>query len=131
MLIYNMSFISKLEFKKSKATFEDSSKMVEATLKGKFKRDDLIKNINALAKGFNSKHVQMGISAHYKKVNKWGPSLISQTNNAIMVWDPSDSPDTEEAYRNDTIDFIHIFVIEDKEAQKLNKRKPKNEVIFK
>jgi hypothetical protein len=126
-----MSFISKLNFQKSKTVFEDGSKMVEATLKGNFNRDDLLKNINNLAKEFNSKHVQLGIAAHYKKVNKWGPSLISESNKHIAVWDPSDSPETEEAYRNDVIDHIHVFVIEDKKEPVLKKRKPKNEVMFK
>jgi hypothetical protein len=100
--------------------------MLQASLKGKFNRDQLSKNINGLAKEINSKDVQLGISAHYKNVNKWTPSLISYSNGHIPVWDPSDSPDTQEAYENDEIDFIHVFVIENKNAPKLKILKPKN-----
>lgn len=121
-----MSFIGKLDFKNSKVEFADGRKMLQASLKGKFNRDQLSKNINGLAKEINSKDVQLGISAHYKNVNKWTPSLISYSNGHVPVWDPSDSPDTQEAYENDEIDFIHVFVIENKNAPKLKILKPKN-----
>jgi len=121
-----MSFIGKLDFKNSKVEFADGQKMLQASLKGKFNRDQLSKNINGLAKEINSKDVQLGISAHYKNVNKWTPSLISYSNGHVPVWDPSDSPDTQEAYENDEIDFIHVFVIENKNAPKLKILKPKN-----
>jgi len=121
-----MSFIGKLDFKNSKVEFADGRKMLQASLKGKFNRDQLSKNINGLAKEINSKDVQLGISAHYKNVNKWTPSLISYSNGHVPVWDPSDSPDTQEAYENDDIDFIHVFVIENKNAPKLKILKPKN-----
>ena len=121
-----MSFIGKLDFKNSKVEFADGQKMLQASLKGKFNRDQLSKNINGLAKEINSKDVQLGISAHYKNVNKWTPSLISYSNGHVPVWDPSDSPDTQEAYENDDIDFIHVFVIENKNAPKLKILKPKN-----
>jgi hypothetical protein len=126
-----MSFIGKLDFKKSKVEFADGRKMLQASLKGKFNRDQLSKNINGLAKEINSKHVQLGISAHYKNVDKWTPSLISNSNGHVPVWDPSDSPDTQEAYENDEIDFIHVFVIEDKKAPEIKRLKPKNNVMFK
>ena len=110
-----MSFIGKLDFKKSEKTrFADGRKLLEAKLGGKFTREELSKGINAFAKEFNSKDVQIGISAHYKKVNKWTPALISSSAHKIAVWDSSDSPETEEAYQNDTIDYIHVFAIESK-----------------
>jgi hypothetical protein len=121
-----MSFIGKLDFKNSKVEFADGRKMLQASLKGKFNRDQLSKNINGLAKEINSKDVQLGISAHYKNVNKWTPSLISYSNGHVPVWDPSDSPDTQEAYENDDIDFIHVFVIENKNAPEIKRLKPKN-----
>jgi hypothetical protein len=126
-----MSFIGKLDFKKSKVVFADGRKMLQASLKGKFNRDQLSKNINGLANEIDSKHVQLGISAHYKNIDKWTPSLISNSNGHIPVWDPSDSPDTQEAYENDEIDFIHVFVIEDKNAPEIKRLKPKNNVMFK
>jgi len=110
-----MSFIGKLDFKKNeKIKFADGKKLVEAKLKGNFSRDELIKGINSFAKEFNSKDVQIGISTHYKNVNKWCPALISSSDQKIAVWDSSDSPETEEAYRNDSIDYIHVFAIENK-----------------
>jgi hypothetical protein len=126
-----MSFIGKLNFEKSKVVFADGRKMLQASLKGKFNRDQLSKNINGLANEIDSKHVQLGISAHYKNIDKWAPSLISNSNGHIPVWDPSDSPDTQEAYENDEIDFIHVFVIEDKNAPEIKRLKPKNNVMFK
>jgi len=121
-----MSFLKKLHFEKSKVQFADSRKLLEATLKGKFDRDDVKTQINQLAKSFNSPKVQLGVALHYKNVNKWTPSLITPSNQNIPVWDSSDSPDTAEAYRNDTVDAIHVFVIEDNANVGVNKfRKPK------
>ena len=89
----------------------------------------MLKNVNALAKNFNTDTVQIGTAIHFKKVNKWGPSLLKKTNQPMMLWDPTDSPDTEEAYKNDTIDAIHIYILEDKaKVHKEVYRKPKKEV---
>jgi hypothetical protein len=109
-----MSFVEKLNFKKSPVVFEDGRKMLIARLPGNFKRENLINGINDLAKEFNDKDVQMGISCHYKNINKWGPALMSRTNQRISVWNHLDSPETVEAYRNDTIDHIYVTVIENK-----------------
>ena len=109
-----MSFIEKLNFKKSDVVFEDGRKMLVARLPGNFKREDLKKGINTFAKEFNSKDVQMGISCHYKNLNRWAPALVSRTNQEIGIWDSSDSPETAELYRNDAIDYIYVTVIENK-----------------
>ena len=109
-----MSFIEKLNFVKSNAVFADGRKMLEAKLSGHFKRDQLLDGINDFANEFNDKNVQIGIAAHYKNIKKWSPALISSSNQKISLWDCSDSPETAEAYRNDSIDYIHVFVIENK-----------------
>jgi len=44
-----MSFIEKLNFKKSDVVFEDGRKMLVGRLSGNFKREDLKKGINAFA----------------------------------------------------------------------------------
>lgn len=109
-----MSFIEKLNFVKSNAVFADGRKMLEAKLSGHLKRDQLLDGINDFANEFNDKNVQIGIAAHYKNIKKWSPALISSSNQKISLWDCSDSPETAEAYRNDSIDYIHVFVIENK-----------------
>jgi len=36
------------------------------------------------------------------------------SNETNQVWNPIDSPDTADAYLKDTIDNVHIFIIEEK-----------------
>jgi len=121
-----MSLLDKLKFKNSNTKFADGRKLVEASLTGKFTRDNILKNINSLAAQFEDEHVQLGAAIHYKGVNKWAPALFRKSTQHMMIWDPSDSPETAEAYRNDTIDTVHFFVLEDKEKVHKDKyRKPK------
>lgn len=119
-----MSFINKINFKESETKFADNRKMIDGSLNGIFTRDQIIKEINIFARQFNDKNVQIGISMHYKKINKWAPALISPSDKNIVVWDSSDSPEMEEAYKNDTIDYVHVYVIE-------NKNMKNSDVFFK
>ena len=85
----------------------------------------MLKEINALAKKFNSSSYQIGIAQHFKYVNKWTPAIFYKTDGPIAMWDASDSPEEEAAYRNDIIDGIHIFLLEDKNNVHTDKyRKP-------
>ncbi len=112
-----MGFIEKTDFKKSKIKFDNGAKVLESSVKGTFTREKIIKQINVFAKQFNSPNVKIGIATHYKNVNKWGPAMMDYSNENIQVWNPIDSPDTADAYLKDTIDNVHIFIIEEKKIR--------------
>ena len=121
-----MSFLKKLKFEKSKAQFFDSRKLLEANLKGNFETDNIKDNLNALAKQFDSPDYQLGVAMHYKNVGKWTPAIFRKSNQNMVLWSADDSPDTVDAYRNDIIDHIRVYIIEDTKNihPENSKRKP-------
>jgi hypothetical protein len=126
-------FLDKLDFKKSKLTMPKGTKLLEATLKkGKFSREQVVKNVNALARQFCDPLVKIGVSIHYKKMNAWGTGLMNHSNKNILVWNPDDSPDTKEAYMHDSIDAVHFMVLKSNiKDTKTTHRTPKKAVLDK
>jgi hypothetical protein len=122
------NFIPKLKFKKSNLKFDDGSKLLEASLSGKFDRSHILTELNKLSEGLKdgNKSIQLGVAIHYHNVNDWGPALMRSTNVPMELWNPSDSPDTVEAYRNDYIDSIHVFIVEhNADVEHVSHRTPK------
>ena len=119
-----MSIINKINFKKSDQKFNDGRKLLESTIKGNFTREQIKKDLDTLAKSFNNKDISLGIACRYHNVAKWSPALFRASNTHMMLWDGSDSPETAEAYRNDTIDTIHVFVLENKNQVEHTHQKP-------
>eukprot|EP01038_Epipyxis_sp_PR26KG_P015562 gene15562-21014_t len=134
-----MSFLKDLKFVKSTVQFTDGRKLLEGTLKRNLERSNIKDNMNKLAKQFDSPHYQLGCAMHYKNINKWVPAIFRKTTQEMMLWDSTDSPETAEAYRNDSIDAIHVFVIEDKaelhpehsqrKPNENKRKKDKNDVV--
>ena len=112
------SFLKELDFKKSGKQFADGRKLVESALTGKFTREQVLKNLNKLAETFDDDDVQLGCAIHYKKIGKWAPALFRKSNHSQAVWDWSDSPETAQAYRDDSIDAIHMYILENKTDKK-------------
>jgi hypothetical protein len=113
------SILGKLKYEASPIKYADGRVQIQAKLIGDFSRSDLKRDLDTLAdnlkgtklKGSKDGNVSVGISCHYKNINKWTPALIRNINENQQIWDNSDSPDTAELYRNDRIDAIVVFVI--------------------
>ena len=89
------------------------SKMMQAKKKGTFTRSQLVKEMQKISDNLHKsgKTARLGVSLHYKNVNKMAPAIFSNAGNAVTIWDAKDSPDTQHLYDNDVIDEVCVFVI--------------------
>jgi hypothetical protein len=106
--------------------------MMESVNKGKFTRDKLNKTLQTIAdeSNKNSHNFKMGVTYHYKNSNAWAPAIFRYSNESQVVWDPKDSPDTENLYDGDYIDEAIFWVVNSKgtteNGKELKYRKPKD-----
>ncbi len=121
-----------LKFEKSNQTFEDGSKEMYARFKGKCTREDLRIQLQTMSNQLKAgnKKATLGVAMHYKKLGKWAPAIFSQAGANVIIYDPKDSPDTEDAYKNDEIDGCEFMIINHDKELPANKkyRKPKKEI---
>ena len=125
-------FLNKLNFKKSELKLSAGTKLLEATYKRKteFSRKEILRNANDLAKQFNDKDVKIGVSIHYNNNDMWGSAILTSSKFNIPIWNPDDSPDTKEAYKDDYINAVHFFVLKSNvDDPKVKHRTPKKAVL--
>lgn len=129
--------ISEMYFKPSKQIkIKEGFTMMESKHKGKFTRQELEKTLQHIATESNSKghaDFRMGVAFHYKKNGLWAPAVFRNANQAQVVWDPKDSPDSMDLYTDDSIDEAIFWVANNTkvtEAEKvLDYRKPRNKKL--
>jgi hypothetical protein len=113
------SIIRKLKFESSPAKHDDGRVQIQAKLIGDFVDSDLKKDLDILAndlqgsklKGSKDGNITIGISCHYKGINKWTPALMRNINGEMQLWDASYDEKTADLYANDKIDAIVVFII--------------------
>jgi hypothetical protein len=113
-----------LEFKKSDQIFEDGSREMYSRFKGKCSREDLRVKLQEMSNQLKAagKNANVGVALHYKKLGKWAPAIFSVAGSNVTIYDPKDSPDTEDAYKEDEIDGAEFMIINHDKELPVNKK---------
>ena len=118
-----MTTLENLNFELSKINIA-GGKMMQAKKKGKFTLQQLKKDMQTISDDLNKsgKKARLGVSLHYKNVNKMAPAIFSNTGQAVTVWNPKDSPESQHLYDGDEIDEVCVFVIRNDEGKADNQK---------
>jgi len=116
----------KLNFESNKATFNGKKKILTAMIEGKFTRHGILEKLNSLAQGLQKegRNASLGVAVHYDYPNAWTPAILKPCNKAQVLYNPTDSPTTNE-YKD--IDALYFYIIEMADGsdleQKMHKKK--------
>jgi superfamily II DNA/RNA helicase len=107
-----MSNLENLNFELSALNIA-GCKMMQAKKKGKFTLEKLKKDMQKISDDLHKsgRTARLGVSLHYKNVNKMAPAIFSNTGQAVTIWNPKDSPESQHLYDGDEIDEVCVFVI--------------------
>jgi len=105
--------IEDLKFQKLNVKFDDNQKAMYAHKKGKFSRQIVKSTLQNMSDELHDakKQATVGCAMHYKNINKWVPALMTKVGAPVLIFDPNDSPDSVDAYKNDSIDSVMFYVI--------------------
>lgn len=100
-----------IKWVKSNAEFTDGRKLVTGFVKGKFTRNEILKELQTLADGINAKgrNAHLGVSVHYANPNDWLPAIYKNVKDKQVLFNPSDS-DTTTSFSN--IDGLYFYLVE-------------------
>lgn len=118
------SDLTNLKFEADKdVVFKDGRKMLTSYAQGKsFRRNDVLKKLLSLSQALvkaGKTNAYLGVSAHYKEVDTWCPALLFNVKDKPVLFNPTDSPTTNE-YK--TIDGLYFYLIEMPEGSEIKQR---------